>query len=57
MRTRTQLIVVFIISALVCLYDVYFGLRGSVFSWILAGVMAFIALYCLQKLITHNYTT
>lgn len=57
MKGRGVLIVMFVAAALVCSYDVYYAVHGRVLSWVLAALMAIIALLCLRKLIIQDYSS
>ena len=54
--SRALLIVMFLGATLICSYDIYYALHGRVFSWILAVLMAGIALLCLRKLVRQDYS-
>ena len=54
---RPLLIAMFVAAALVCSFDVYWAVHGRVLSWVLAALMAAIALLCLRKLINQDYSS
>lgn len=59
MNSRGFLLIIAVLSALVCGYDVYAALRGggkNVIAWVLAALMAFIAISSLRKLARRDYS-
>jgi hypothetical protein len=59
MNSRAFLILILVLSALVCAYDVYAALRGgghNIVAWVLAILMALIAASALRKLIRQDYS-
>ncbi len=59
MNSRGGLLLIFILSALVCGYDVYAALRAhgtGIVAWVLAALMALVALSALRKLIRQDYS-
>jgi hypothetical protein len=59
MNARGGTILIFVLSVLVCVWDVYAALRGrghNYVAWILAGLMALIALGALRKIIRNDYS-
>ena len=50
----SQNVVILVVSLLVCAYDVYIGVRSgghNIFAWILAAVMAVVAIATLTQLV------
>jgi uncharacterized membrane protein len=59
MRSRAFAVLILVLSALVCGYDVYAALRSggrNVVAWVLAALMAFVALSALRTLIRKDYS-
>lgn len=59
MSGRGFLIVIFVLSALVCGYDVYAAMRSgghNVVAWVLAALMAFVAVSALRRIIRKDYS-
>ena len=59
MNSRTFLLLILVLSVLVCGYDVYAALRGgghNIVAWVLAALMAIIAVSALRKLIRQDYS-
>ena len=56
MMSRPGLIIMFVVCVLICGYDIFWALRGSVFSWFLAALIGFVAILCLRKLIRQDYS-
>lgn len=57
MGGRVTFIIIFIAATLVCGYDVFMALNHRPLSWVLAAVMALIALLTLRKLVRQDYTS
>ena len=58
-QSRTGLFILFVISALICAWDVYAAThgRGNVWvAWVLAIVMGLFALAILRKIVRKDYT-
>ena len=50
---------ILVLSTLVCAYDVYAALRGrgnTILAWVLAAIMALVALGALRKIIRSDYS-
>jgi hypothetical protein len=59
MKSPSGLILIFVLSVLVCGYDVYAAVLSNghnIVAWILAAMMAVIALSALRKLIRKEYS-
>lgn len=56
---RGTLMIILVLAILVCAYDVYAALRGqghNIVAWVLAAIMALIAIGTARKLIRRDYT-
>lgn len=50
---------IFVLALLVCAYDVFAAVRGqghNIVAWVLAAIMAIIALGALRKLLRKDYS-
>lgn len=59
MNARSGTILIFVLALLVCAWDVYAAIRGeghNYVAWVLAGIMALVALGALRKIIRNDYT-
>jgi len=59
MTTRSFLFVIFVLSVVVCGYDVYAAMRSggrNIIAWLLAAIMAFVALGALRKILRQDYS-
>ena len=59
MNSRGFLLLILVLSALVCGYDVYAAVRSqgqNVVAWVLAALMGAIALSAVRKLIRKDYS-
>jgi hypothetical protein len=59
MNARSGTILIFVLSLLVCGWDVYAAIRGqghNYVAWILAALMAIIALGAFRKIIRNDYS-
>lgn len=59
MNGRGFLLLILVLSALVCGYDVYAAMRSgghNVVAWVLAGLMAFVALSALRRIVRKDYS-
>ncbi|HEV3152489.1 MAG TPA: hypothetical protein VGZ02_01650 [Candidatus Baltobacteraceae bacterium] len=53
----TQNVLILVVSALVCAYDVYIAVRSgghNIFAWCLAAVMAIVAIFTLRQVVRPN---
>ncbi|HET7813218.1 MAG TPA: hypothetical protein VFL13_02465 [Candidatus Baltobacteraceae bacterium] len=53
---RFTLIAIFLIATFVCSYDVYSALHGRTLAWVLAAVMAALALAMMRKIVIQDYS-
>lgn len=59
MNSRSFLLVIFVLSTLVCGYDVFAAVRSggrNFIAWILAAIMAFVAFGSLRKILRQDYS-
>jgi predicted ABC-type exoprotein transport system permease subunit len=59
MNSRAYLVLILVLSALVCGYDVFAAVRSgghNIVAWLLAVLMALIAASALRKLIRQDYS-
>lgn len=59
MNARGGTILIFVLALLVCGWDVYAALRGqghNYIAWILAVIMALVALGALRKIVRNDYS-
>lgn len=59
MSGRNFLLAICVLSALVCAYDIFAAIRSggqNVIAWVLAALMAFIAISSLRKLLRNDYS-
>jgi hypothetical protein len=59
MNARSGTILIFVLSVLVCAWDVYAAVRGqghNYVAWILAALMALVATGALRKIIRNDYS-
>lgn len=56
-RRRYFFIVLFLVSTIVCSYDIFMALHGRTVAWAMAAIMGLVCLIILRKLVIQDYSS